>query len=176
METNREINPIINAALVMIGKVAGVESVELLSTEMYRLEPTEDAPAGQLGVDIIINDALSGKFKTFLGYEICEDMIAYPNGMFITQEFIHLIVSPKDPTRLFENPDPDYKFDVLKNIGEDGVMHLPPHTGNTETKIDVFPGAADFKDGSDEHMRSDKNVVLPVPKQKRDYEHGNKNL
>ena len=102
METNREINPLIHAAIVMIEKVAGVESVELLSDKMCRREATEDYPVGQLGVDIIINDELSGKFKTFLPYEVCEDMIAYPNGMLITQEYVHIIVGPKDNTKLFE--------------------------------------------------------------------------
>ncbi len=142
MESNREINPMIHAAIAMIGKVAGVESVELLSDKMYRLEPTEDAPAGALGVDIIINDELSGKFKTFLGYEMCEDMVGYPNGMFITQELVHLIVSPKNKLKLFEEP---YEFDILKKIDKDGNMSLPQHTGNTQTKIDTLPGYDDLK-------------------------------
>jgi len=144
MKENRDINPMINAAIVMIEKVAGVESVELLSNKMYRLEPTEDAPAGTLGVDIVIDDELSGKFKTFLRYEMCEDMIAYPNGMFITQEFVYLIVSSKDNTKLFE--EPDYEFDILKNIDEDGNMHLSLYTGNTETKIDTLPSFDDLND------------------------------
>jgi len=102
MESNREISPMIHAAIAMIEKVAGVESVELVSTEMERLEPTPDAKAGRLGVHIIINDELSGAFKTFLAHEMCEDMLMYPTGMFITQEFVHLIVSPKNDTKLFE--------------------------------------------------------------------------
>jgi len=40
---------------------------------------------------------------------------------------------------------PDYEFDILKNIDEDGRIRLPRHTGNTETKIDTLPGAADLK-------------------------------
>jgi hypothetical protein len=140
----------IHAAIVMIEKVAGVESVELVSTEMYRLEPEEDLTTqygikiGSLGVDIIINDALSGAFKTFLGYEMCEDMIAYPNGIFITQEFVDAVIHPKDTTKFIT--DPDYEFNILKNIDEDGNMHLPPHTGNTKTKIDTLPGYDDLKD------------------------------
>jgi len=142
-----KISPIIHAAVAMIEKVAGVESVELLSTEMYRLEPTEDAPAGALGVDIIINDALSGAFKTFLGHEMCEDMLMFPNGMFYTLEFVDMVIHPRDPKELFKQhfSEPDYEFDVLKNIDEDGNMHLPPHTGNTETKIDTLPGFDDLK-------------------------------
>ena len=144
METNREIHPIIHAAIAMIENVAGVENVELLSDKMYRKEPSEDALAGQLGVDIVINDELSGAFKTFLGYGMCEEMVTYPIGVFITQEFVHLIVSPKDKTKFLEKPD--YEFDILKNIDEDGYIRLPQHTGNTETKIDTLPGYNDLKD------------------------------
>jgi len=105
MKENRDINPMILAAIVMIEKVAGVESVELLSNKMYRLEPTEDAPAGALGVDIVINDELSGGFKTFLGYGMCEDMLMYPTGMFITQEFVHLIVGSNDQNTFFNEQE-----------------------------------------------------------------------
>ena len=41
---------------------------------------------------------------------------------------------------------PDYEFDILKQIDEDGRIRLPQHTGNTETKIDVLPGAADLRE------------------------------
>ena len=120
----------INAAIAMIEKVAGVESVEVVSTEMYRTK--DESIFGALGVDIIIHDALSGAFKTFLAHEMCEDMIAYPNGMFVTQEFVDFVIHPRDTTKFIA--DPDYEFDVLKNIDEDGNMHLPPHTGNTENQ------------------------------------------
>ena len=133
----------IHAAIAMINKVAGVESVELVSDVMERLTPCEDAPAGYIGVHIIINDELSGAFKTFLRHEMCEDMIAYPTGIFITQEFVDMIIHPRDTTKLFAKPD--YSFDILKEIDEDGNMSLPQHTGNTETKIDTLPGFDDIK-------------------------------
>ena len=141
METNKKINPLIHAAIGMIGKVAGVESVEIISEKMYRTR--DESIFGALGVDIIIHDELSGAFKTFLANEMCEDMIAYPNGMFITQEFVDAIIHPRDTTKFIA--DPDYEFDILKNIDEDGNMHFPPHTGNTETKIDTLPGYDDLK-------------------------------
>lgn len=94
MKTNRKINPMIHAAIAMIEKVAGVESVEVVSDEMYRT--TDESIFGALGVDIIIHDELSGAFKTFLANEMCEDMIAYPNGMFITQEFVDAVIHPRD--------------------------------------------------------------------------------
>jgi hypothetical protein len=94
MEKNREISPMILAAIVMINKVAGVESVEVVSDEMYRT--TDERIFGALGVDIVINDALSGAFKTFLAHEMCEDMIAYPNGIFVTQQFVDAVIHPRD--------------------------------------------------------------------------------
>jgi len=148
-ENNRDINPMIHAAVAMIEKVDGVESVEVLSDEMVRLTPTEEAPAGVIGVHIIINDELSGKFKTFLGYEMCEDMVMYPNGIFFTQEFVDAVIHPRDPKELFT--EPDYEFDILKKIDKDGNMHLPPHTGNTETKIDKLPGFDDLKKTENEN-------------------------
>ena len=96
-ETNRDINPMILAAIAMIEKVVGVESVEIISDEMYRTK--DESIFGALGIDIIIHDELSGAFKTFLAYEMCEDMIAYPNGMFITQEFVDAIIHPRDTTK-----------------------------------------------------------------------------
>lgn len=138
----KEISPMINAAIAMIGKVAGVESVEVVSTEMYRT--TDERIFGALGVDIIIHDELSGAFKTFLAHEMCEDMIAYPNGMFVTQEFVDAIIHPRDTSKFIA--EPDYEFDILKNIDEDGNMSLPQHTGNTETRIDTLPGFDDIKD------------------------------
>ena len=39
-----------------------------------------------------------------------------------------------------------YSFDILKNIDEDANMSLPQYTGNTETKIDTLPGAADLQE------------------------------
>jgi hypothetical protein len=75
-----------------------------------------------------------------------------------------MVIHPKDKSKLFEDesdkhlrsdkslvlPVPqqknaDYEFDILKNIDEEGNMHFPPHTGNTQTKIDTLPGAADLK-------------------------------
>ena len=38
-----------------------------------------------------------------------------------------------------------YEFDILKKIDEDGNMVLPQHTGNTETRIETLPGAADLQ-------------------------------
>ena len=106
----REISPMIKAAIAMIGKVAGVESVELVSDVMYRTtDPkfcsSDPYTLGAIGVDIIINDELSGAFKTFLAYEMCEDMIAYPNGIFITQEFVDGIIHPRDPSKFIADND-----------------------------------------------------------------------
>ena len=89
-----KISPMINAAIAMINKVAGVESVEIVSDEMYRTK--DESIFGALGVDIIIHDELSGAFKTFLAQEMCEDMIAYPNGIFVTQEYVDSIIHPRD--------------------------------------------------------------------------------
>jgi len=38
-----------------------------------------------------------------------------------------------------------YEFSILKEIDENGYIHLPQHTGNTETKIDTLPGADDLQ-------------------------------
>lgn len=50
-----------------------------------------------------------------------------------------------DEDKMPDDAPVDYEFNILKNIDEDGRIQLPRHTGNTETKIDTLPGAADLK-------------------------------
>lgn len=98
-----KISPMIHVAIIMIEKVDGVKSVEVLSEQMYRQAPEEDLTTqygikiGRLGIDIIINDELSGPYEVFLPLEKCEDMIAYPNGMFVTQEFVNDVLRNDNP-------------------------------------------------------------------------------
>ena len=91
-ETNRDINPMIHAAIAILRRVEVVEEVELLSEEMYRTEPNEECKIGCLGVDIKING-----IKTFLRYEMCEDLIMYPTGGFLAVDFVHQILADDNP-------------------------------------------------------------------------------
>lgn len=103
-KTNKEITPIVHAAIQKIFELDAVDSTELLSTEMYRLKPDEDHPIGCLGVDILLND-----IKVFLPYERCEDIMCYPNGGFVAIEFVNL---------------------VLKSANIKSENGLPKHNGN----------------------------------------------
>ena len=134
MDINRDISPMIHAAIAMIEKVAGVESVELLSTEMYRSSDPNFCSAdpyslGALGVDIIICDELSQTFETFLPHEMCEDMIAYPTGIFCTQEFVDAVIHPKDDTKLFEDKSDDHM------LGDKGIILPVPQTHLQHTPV-----------------------------------------
>ena len=97
-ETNREINPMIHAAVAVLRRVEGVDEVEILS-EMYRTPAETNVgeeyviKMGVLGVDIRINHV-----KTFLPYERCEDLIMYPTGPFIAVDFVHEILRAAPPS------------------------------------------------------------------------------
>ena len=92
MEYNKEISPIIYRAIEILKKCFdGMIHVELLSDEMYRLAPSEDAPAGKLGVDIKING-----IQTFLGCEsMAEPICEY--GEPVANEFIVMIMKTAYP-------------------------------------------------------------------------------
>ncbi len=76
-----EINPIIHKAVEILQRQFGGTDVKLISKEMYRLEPTEQAPAGALGVNIQIHG-----ITTFLGYGYAEDLLTY--GDPLAQDYI----------------------------------------------------------------------------------------
>jgi len=144
---NEEINPMILAAVAMLKKVDTVLDIEIKSDKMYRSAPTEEYSMGRLGVDVVIDFEDLGDVKTFLAYGDVEDLIMYPKGMFFAVELINIIRrAVQDPDTLFQEPNPDYVFSILKEIDEDGSIRLPRHTGNTETKIDTLPGFDDLKD------------------------------
>ena len=78
-----EISPIIHAAIKVMQRQFGGTEVKLISKEMYRLEPTEHAPAGRLGVNIEING-----ITAFLGCESNAEHMLEPYGDAMAQEFI----------------------------------------------------------------------------------------
>ena len=82
-----KISPIIHAAIKVMRKQFGGTKVKLVSKEMYRLEPTESAPAGRLGVNIEING-----ITAFLGCESMAEHILEPYGDLIAQEFIMAVL------------------------------------------------------------------------------------
>lgn len=95
METNREISPIIYGAIEVMKKCFGGTGVRLISTEMYRLKPTEDAKAGKIGVDIEIEGV-----KTFLSYnDFAEDIACSPYGQMIACEFVYRIIKAAYPDK-----------------------------------------------------------------------------
>jgi len=95
METNKEISPIVYGAIEVMKKCFGGTDVKLISTEMYRLEPTEDAKAGKIGVDIEIMGV-----KTFLSYnDFAEDIACSPYGEMIANEFVYNIIKTAYPDK-----------------------------------------------------------------------------
>ena len=103
-ELNKDMNPMILAAVGMLKKVDGVLDIKIVSDKMYRSAPMNDYPMGRLGVDIVISYDDVGDVKTFLAYGDVEDLIMYPKGMFIAVEFIDAIRRTlQDPDTLFED-------------------------------------------------------------------------
>ena len=83
-----QISPIILTAIEVLKKTFGGTDIELLSTEMYRLEPDEYAKAGRLGVDIKVQGV-----KTFLGCESAAQPIL-EWGMPIAEQFVYEVLKP----------------------------------------------------------------------------------
>jgi hypothetical protein len=82
---NKEISPVIIAAVDLMKRVNEGLEIELLS-EMERTEPSEHYPIGQLGVSTKMT--LLGLEKTvFLGYQHCEDMLN-PIGHLLAEELV----------------------------------------------------------------------------------------
>ena len=103
-EVNKDINPMILAAVGMLKKVDSVLDIEILSDKMYRSAPMNDYPMVRLGVDVIIDFEDLGEVKTFLPYGDVEDLIMYPKGMFFAVELIDAIRRTlQDPDTLFED-------------------------------------------------------------------------
>lgn len=82
-----DISPVFYMVVQMIEEVDGVEEVNILSNMMYRLEPTEECPAGKLVVDILINNT-----KVILGYSEAEDMAMTSHGKFMVQELVNEVL------------------------------------------------------------------------------------
>jgi len=80
-----KITPAIQIAVEIMRESFGGTEVEIVS-DMYRLDPTEDAKGGRLGADIKING-----IKTFLGHEsMAEDICIY--GKHLAEEFVYKII------------------------------------------------------------------------------------
>jgi hypothetical protein len=86
-----KISGVIHAAIQAIEKTVEGVKVKILSQEMTRLEPTEHYPLGQLGVEVEfsweIGEENVQKVKTFLPYQLCEDMLN-PLGNLIAEEIV----------------------------------------------------------------------------------------
>ena len=83
-----EIAPQIHQAIEILRKSFGGTQVELISTEMYRLPPSEFCALGYLGVDIRVE----GK-QVFLGCESMAEEIAWnPMGKMIAEDFIYNVL------------------------------------------------------------------------------------
>jgi len=86
-----DIAPQIYQAIEILRKTFGGTKVELLSTEMYRLPPSELCALGYLGVDIEVEG-----IKVFLGCEsMAEDIAWNPIGHLIANDFIYNILKGK---------------------------------------------------------------------------------
>ena len=57
----------------------------------------------------------------------------------------------------------DYEFSILKNIDEDGNMHLPPcdSASGKSPKIDTLPSAHDLQDAPDIKELIERPVIRP---------------
>jgi hypothetical protein len=89
------IPPAILIAVEFMRKSFGGTEVEIVS-EAYRLEPSEDAPAGALGCDITVKilDYEMTPVKTFLRNSIAEDM-AWSYGQMIADEMVFMLLKPE---------------------------------------------------------------------------------
>jgi hypothetical protein len=85
-----EISPVIYEAIEVLRSRFGGTDVQLISDDMFRLEPTEYAPAGRLGVYVEIEG-----IRVFLGCESnAEDMLGPLGGAF-ADEFIYAVMKEK---------------------------------------------------------------------------------
>lgn len=83
MEDLSKISKTIYAGIKVMQRQFGGTDVKLISKEMYRLKPSEDAAAGRLGVDIEIHG-----IKAFLGCESNAEHMLEPWGDAVAQEYI----------------------------------------------------------------------------------------
>lgn len=85
-----EISPVIYEAIEVLRSRFGGTDVQLISNYMFRLEPTEYAPAGRLGVYVEVEG-----MRVFLGCESnAEDMLG-PLGGAVADEFIYAVIKEK---------------------------------------------------------------------------------
>lgn len=87
METNKEITYVVYYSIEKMSKSFGGTEVKLLSEKMYRTSPNRYKSIGCLGVDIEVMN-----IKTFLSYEMVEDIAYTPYGQIISDEFIARII------------------------------------------------------------------------------------
>lgn len=91
-----KINKTIYDAISILEKAFGGTKVELISSEIYRTEPTENNSIGLLGVDIKIEGT-----KVFLGLASMAEEIAHsPFGKVMADEFVFM-------TLTFPHRDPE---------------------------------------------------------------------
>ena len=86
----KEIAPSIHSAIEVLKSRFGGTDVRLISDDMFRLEPTEDAPAGRLGVYIEVEG-----IRVFLGCESNAEQMLGPLGGLVADEFIYSVINEK---------------------------------------------------------------------------------
>ncbi len=111
MEQNKELPPAIPIAIEFMRRSFGGTNVEIVS-DAYRQEPTEDAPAGALGCNVLIK--IPGHdmhpIRFFLSNFIAEDMAFYDMGgvphfaQMVADEIIFTILKPEyEKLKLLKN-------------------------------------------------------------------------
>ncbi len=95
MRENLEISDIILVAVDIMKKCFGGTRVTLLSKEMYRLPPTEFAPAGKVAVDIEIDGVWA-----ILEYSTASEMLE-PYGQMVAEEVVFEMVTMVCPNKFF---------------------------------------------------------------------------
>jgi hypothetical protein len=117
----KEISPVIHKAIEVMRSRFGGTDVQLISNDMFRLEPTEYAPAGRLGVYIEVEG-----IRVFLGCESnAEDMLG-PLGGAIADEFIYAVIKEKKEIsdNLYER---EIQTDESEYIVYDGNVMIIKH-------------------------------------------------
>lgn len=96
MENLSELPPAIPQAVDIMRMMFGGTEIEIVSG-CYRLEPSDDAPAGALGCDIAVKIPNWEMIPTklFFRNSIAEDIAWSPYGELVARQYVFEIISPE---------------------------------------------------------------------------------
>lgn len=104
---------ILRAVRKMNAYITGIVTVEILDTQMSRKYPDNFAPAGYLGISILII-CNKKRHRVFLKYDEAENILIYPHRI---DEFLEEFVKD-DLEQLLKNYDRKIRIEKLEHINE----------------------------------------------------------